>query len=189
MTTVVPTENITFNVALPTKWNLKAIQVGGGGFNGSVPAVDTASASGIQSPLARGYAVLASDSGHTNAKMPQTLWNTEALKNFGREQLKKTHDAAFFIIKTFYAAAPTRSYFMGGSQGGGEALDCAQFYPQDYDGVIAGYPAYDIEAMHPGAMDTAKALYNAHTAGVDGYTSTPPSGRRLDQPGADEGGL
>ena len=43
VTTVVPTENITFNVALPTKWNLKAIQVGGGGFNGSVPAVDTAS--------------------------------------------------------------------------------------------------------------------------------------------------
>ena len=45
--------------------------------------------------------------------MPQTLWNTEALKNFGREQLKKTHDAAFYIIKTFYAAAPTRSYFQG----------------------------------------------------------------------------
>ena len=41
VTTVVPTENITFNVALPTKWNLKAIQVGGGGFNGSVPAALT----------------------------------------------------------------------------------------------------------------------------------------------------
>ena len=50
VTTVVPTENITFNVALPTKWNLKAIQVGGGGFNGSVPAVDTASANGIRHP-------------------------------------------------------------------------------------------------------------------------------------------
>jgi hypothetical protein len=176
VTTVVPTENITFNVALPTKWNLKAIQVGGGGFNGSVPAVDTASANGIQSPLARGYAVLASDSGHTQAKMPQTIWNTEALKNFGREQLKKTHDAAFYIIKTYYAATPTRSYFQGNSQGGGEALDCAQFYPADYDGVIAGYPAYNLQAMHPGSMDTAKALYNAHTAGVDGYKYTCPAG-------------
>jgi hypothetical protein len=176
VTTVVPTENITFNVALPTKWNLKAIQVGGGGFNGSVPAVDTASANGIQSPLARGYAVLASDSGHTNAKMPQTLWNTEALKNFGREQLKKTHDAAFYIIKTFYGAAPTRSYFQGGSQGGSEALACALNYPADYDGVIAGYPAYNIEGMHTGSMDYSKALYNAHTAGVDGYKYTCPAG-------------
>ena len=43
-----------------------------------------------------------------------------------------------------------------------------QFYPDDYDGVIAGYPAYNLEAMHPGSMDTAKALYNAHTAGVTG---------------------
>ena len=60
-------QHITFQVALPGNWNNKALMLGGGGFNGVIPAVAgnlrnvPASA---PTPLARGYAVFAGDSGH-----------------------------------------------------------------------------------------------------------------------------
>lgn len=176
----IPTPDVLFNIALPTAWNSKSLHYGGGGFDGSIPSVDNASvtvpttvaASGsIVDPLARGYATIADDSGHEQSAMPQVLWNQEALRNFGREAIKKTHDAAMFIIRARYGVAPSLNYFQGGSQGGHEALIAAQFYPDDFDGVIVGFPAYDLEAMHPGSIDYGKTLYNARAGGgVDGYT-------------------
>lgn len=169
---VIPTPNINFNVALPTDWNNKTLHYGGGGFDGTVPDVDIATENGISSALSRGYATIGSDSGHRApyaGGKPNELFNSEALRNFGREQIKKTHDTAIAIIKEFYKAAPRYNYFQGGSQGGHEALIAAQFYPMDYDGVIVGYPAYNLESMHLGSIDYGKTLYNARTAGKDGY--------------------
>ncbi|WP_165857443.1 tannase/feruloyl esterase family alpha/beta hydrolase [Marinobacter sp. JSM 1782161] len=175
----VATPDINFNVALPADWNYKTLQYGGGGFDGTIPSVDRASENGIESALARGYTTLGSDSGHVSPAIggdPNELWNSEALRNFGREQIKKTHDAASAIVRAYYQTSPDHSYFMGGSQGGHEALIAAQFYPDDYDGVIAGYPAYNPEAMHLGAMDYGKTLYNARTAGVNGYSYDADAG-------------
>lgn len=166
------TPDIHFSVALPLNWNHKMLQYGGGGFNGTIPKIDRPSSNGITSALARGYVTLASDSGH---KAPYAggnsneLWNSESLRNFGRQQIKKTHDVVEFILARHYQSTAQKSYFQGGSQGGHEALIAAQFYPNDYDGVIVGYPAYNLEAMHLSSMDYSKTLYNARTAGVDGY--------------------
>jgi len=172
--TPIATPVINFQVNLPTGWNHKTLHQGGGGFDGSIPSeLDTtnagsATANGIENPLHRGYVLVGSDSGHASAGMPTAIWNSEAMRNFGREAIKKTHDAAMAIVKARYDAAPTHNYFMGGSQGGHEALIAAQFYPEDYDGVVVGFPAYDLEAMHTGSIDYSKALYNAHLA-TDGY--------------------
>nr|WP_320131299.1 tannase/feruloyl esterase family alpha/beta hydrolase [uncultured Holophaga sp.] len=169
--TTITTPNINFQVDIPTDWNYRTLQVGGGGFDGTIPSLDTATANGITNPLARGYATLGSDSGHAapyaggNANM---MWNSEVVRNFGREQIKKTHDVAVAVIAARFGTSPRFNYFMGGSQGGHEALIAAQFYPQDFDGVVVGFPAYDLEAMHPGSIDYAKALYGAHTTAL-GY--------------------
>src|SRR5207253_2435627 len=59
--------NILFRVALPTAWNSKAVMFGGGGFNGSIPNVAgnvPAGPANQLTPLGRGYATFASDSGH-----------------------------------------------------------------------------------------------------------------------------
>jgi feruloyl esterase len=45
------------------------------------------------------------------------------------------------IIKAYYTAGPTHSYFQGCSYGGKQALTEVQRYPNDFDGVIAGDPA------------------------------------------------
>jgi len=142
---------ILFRVALPTVWNSKVVMFGGGGFNGSIPNVAGNVPNGPvdkPTPLGRGYATFASDSGHqANAFGSQdgsSFANDEAVRNFGGDALKKTRDAAVFLIGLRYAqGAPTKAYFAGGSTGGREALASIQRWPKDWNGAIAWYPAWN----------------------------------------------
>lgn len=157
--------DIRFNVALPTAWNNKTMMFGGGGFNGSVPNVRGNVSNGPvdqPTPLGRGYATFASDSGHqANAYGSQDgTWglNEEAVRNFGGDALKKTRDAAVHVIKARYASSPQKSYFAGGSTGGREALAAIQRWPADWDGAIAWYPAWNDAAALLGGHRSNIAL-------------------------------
>jgi pimeloyl-ACP methyl ester carboxylesterase len=159
---------INFQANIPTRWNLKTIQVGGGGLNGSIPrnlGVIGASGSPISAafppdapyPISDGYAMFGSDSGHQDPSNNAT-WalNAEAWENFGHAALKKTHDAAFAVINELYGKKPKVSYFMGQSQGGREAMEVAQRYPKDYDGVVATAPliGYTAHVVHKTLLAT-----------------------------------
>jgi feruloyl esterase len=155
--------DINFEVNLPTNWNNKMLQFGGGGLNGNLVTGLGRYAKqpeSEQTPLARGYVTLGSDSGHKGAGGfdGSFFLNEEALNNFGHMQIKKTHDVAVQLIVARYGADPARSYFIGGSQGGHEGFDAAQRYPDDYDGVVAGYPAHNMVMLHLSAWNFAKAL-------------------------------
>jgi acetyl esterase/lipase len=143
---------IKFNIALPTVWNQRVLMLGGGGYNGSVPNVMGNVAAGPAdqpNPVGRGYAVFASDSGHSGASNQGSFAsNDEALRNFSFEALKKTRDAAVYLVAKRYGTAPKRSYFAGGSTGGREALAVAQKWPQDFDGVVALYPAFNAASLN-----------------------------------------
>lgn len=151
---------ILFRVALPTNWNHKALMYGGGGFDGSIPNVAGNVPSGAGTlPVTRGYAVFASDSGHQGNALGSLDGsfglNDEALANWGGNALKKTHDAAVYVIDARYGAAPAKSYFAGGSTGGREALEVIQLWPDDWDGAIAWYPAWNqASAMLGGQVGT-----------------------------------
>jgi hypothetical protein len=155
--------DIHFEVNLPTNWNNRSLQMGGGGNDGSLVTGLGGASNQIASsptPLAQGYVTLGSDSGHEGNGFDGTFaLNDEALANFGRLQIKKTHDAAMFLVKQYYGSLPRHSYFVGGSQGGHEALIAAQKYPADFDGVVSQYPAYDLTLMHLAANSFAKAIY------------------------------
>ena len=47
------------------------------------------------------------------------------------------------LIKEFYGAPTSHSYFAGCSTGGQQALMEATRFPDDYDGILAGAPAYN----------------------------------------------
>lgn len=134
--------NIEFNVALPIKWNGKALMFGGGGYNGVIPKIAGNLPIGQMAtpPLARGYATFGSDSGHQTPGASFAL-NEESYRNYVGDALKKTRDAATIIIERAYGARPSRAYFMGGSRGGGEALAATARWPQDWDGAVSLYPA------------------------------------------------
>lgn len=181
---------IKFQVNLPANWNNKAMMFVGGGYDGTI-------ATGIgnvpagpadkPTPLARGYATFGSDSGHqanSNGSRDGTFGaNEEALKNFASDALKKTRDVAIAIIKARYADTVQKTYIAGGSTGGREALIAVQNWPQDFDGAIVLYPAWNAasldlqfgriarELAKPGAYPNRakrKVLYDAALAACDG---------------------
>jgi len=137
---------VLFEVNLPEAWNGKALQYGGGGLNGTLvnglqPLRDQPP--GVPIPIAQGYATYGTDAGHPNAKPDiQVFWtNPEEAINHAYASYKKTHDVAQTLISAYYGKAPTRRYFFGGSEGGREAMNSIQRYPNDYEGVIATVPA------------------------------------------------
>ncbi len=137
---------ITFQVNLPTAWNGKALQYGGGGFNGTLitglgPVVYAPP--GMSTPLAQGYATFGTDSGHQAASLPEPqafALNDEALENFAYASYKKVRDIAIEIVTKRYGRRPAKMYYMGASEGGREGLTMAQRFPNDYDGIISGVP-------------------------------------------------
>jgi pimeloyl-ACP methyl ester carboxylesterase len=161
---------IEFEVNLPSRWNRKALQMGGGGYDGTLVTGlggEGLQLSSIDHPLKQGYATLGSDGGHKSAPGFDGTFalNDEALLNYGKQSIKKTHDVAAAIIKARYGVRAKRFYFIGNSQGGHEALDAAARYPADYDGVIANYPAYNVMMLHLGSLNLAKAIYADGGAG------------------------
>ncbi len=132
---------IEFTLWLPPReaWNGKYIQRGNGGWAGSIQATV------LVAPLARGYAVAATDDGHeTKGIMPDATWaigHPEKLIDFGYRSLHETAILSKEILQAYYGKAAGRAYFSGCSDGGREALMEAERYPEDFDGIIAGAPA------------------------------------------------
>jgi Tannase and feruloyl esterase len=155
------TPNIKFQLNLPTKWNQKTVQMGGGGYNGTVVTGTGAISFAPGSiPLAEGYATFGSDSGHVGTSTDATFAvNDGAILNFGYMHIKKTHDTAFQIINIFYGNNPIRSYFAGGSTGGREAMTAVERFPQDYDGVVASAPALNFSGVRLHGVAVGQAAY------------------------------
>ncbi len=135
---------ILLRVWLPVSgWNGKYLQVGNGGWAGTIDATAAVD------PLRRGYAVAATDDGHSNA-VPGAAWavgHPEKLIDFGYRAVHETSVQAKAIVSAFFGRDATRSYFSGCSDGGREALMEAQRYPEDFDGIIAGAPAEQLVAL------------------------------------------
>ena len=160
--------DIQFQVNLPTNWNGKLLHLGGGRFDGFlVNGEGLIIGQGPEdiSPLAAGYATCGSDSGHTADFASGNPWdsrfalNEEALRNFAHEHIKKTIDAANWIVRQFYGVAPKKQYFAGGSNGGRTALNAAIRYPEVYDGILCLFPV--LNWVEKAIKDAANATFLA----------------------------
>ncbi|BCF87106.1 tannase/feruloyl esterase family alpha/beta hydrolase [Paraburkholderia largidicola] len=155
------TPDIRFDLNLPRRWNGRALQVGGGGYNGTVvTGIGVMPFSPIRAPLAQGYVTFGDDSGHVgNSALAVFGLVDEAVVNFGYAHLKKTHDAALALIVRMYGHPPDRMYFAGGSTGGREGYTAMQRFPDDYDGVIADSPALNFSGVRLIGIRLGQAEY------------------------------
>jgi Tannase and feruloyl esterase len=108
---------------LPDRWNGRFLFQGGGGLNGSVrPPIGTQAAGEVPG-LARGFAVVSTDSGHQGAVFDASFKNDlEAALNFANTSVGKVTVAAKAIIARYYGQSVKRSYFAGCSTGGREGM-------------------------------------------------------------------
>jgi feruloyl esterase len=140
-----PRSIIHFEVWLPAdSWNGKFQGAGNGGYAGDINY-----RGGLVEGVQRGYAVASTDTGHAgSALVPQwAVGNPDAQIDYGYRAVHLTAVEAKAIITAFYDRRPRLSIFSSCSNGGRQALMEAQRYPQDYDGIIAGAPAYDFTRL------------------------------------------
>jgi len=133
---------IGFAVALPENWNGRFLFQGGGGLNGSVGLPIGAQAAGSRPALARGYAVVSTDSGHKGQVFDTSFFaEQEAMLNFLYQAIGKVAPVGKAIVEAHYGKPADHSYFVGCSTGGREAMMMSQRYPRYFDGIVAGAPA------------------------------------------------
>ena len=112
---------------------------GSGGFGGSVAA----GYAGMEEGLRRGYASAVTDTGTA----PATSLNGDPLighprkwEDWGRLSTHVMTVIGKSLAKAFYRTDVKRAYYAGCSTGGQQGLIEAQYYPQDYDGILVGAP-------------------------------------------------
>ena len=92
--------SILYQVNLPSDWNYKTVQFGGGGTNGTVitGTDNVVNAGSAVTPLQRGYVTFGGDSGHQGGGADFFL-NDTATANYGKQSVKKTKDLATALIQ------------------------------------------------------------------------------------------
>src|SRR5262252_52450 len=136
------TYGIGFSLALPDNWNNRFLFQGGGGYNGSVRPPVGATAAGDNPGLARGFAVVSTDTGHKGAVFDRTYdVDQQASLDFAQVAVARVAELAKQIIAHYYGQSARYSYFAGCSTGGREAMLMTQRYPAYFDGVVSGDPA------------------------------------------------
>jgi pimeloyl-ACP methyl ester carboxylesterase len=131
--------DIKFEVWIPPvdAWNGKFQGVGNGGYQGSISYTAMATA------LRKGYATASTDTGHTGDDMKFGQGHPEKVIDYGYRAIHVMTDTAKLIVRNATGKFADKSYFVGCSAGGHQAMSEAQRFPDDYDGIIAGDPAHN----------------------------------------------
>ena len=137
------TYGIGFALNLPDNWNGRFLFQGGGGLNGSVQNPVGAQAAGDMSALARGFAVVSTDTGHkgTGSFDGSFMADQQAALDFYGAAIGRVAPLAKDMIARYYGRPADHAYYVGCSTGGREAMLMSQRYPAYFDGIVAGDPA------------------------------------------------
>ena len=161
--------NIGFSLWLPHDWNGRFVMGGAGGF---VREEDNQALRFIgDSVLRKGYATASTDTGHKGDGLDNEwgLNDYEAIVNYGYLAMHRAVVSSKAVIADHYQKPIEKSFFVGCSNGGRQALHEAQKYPNDFDGIVAGAPALNFagvagsflsitEKMFPDPHDLSSAL-------------------------------
>jgi feruloyl esterase len=121
------------------------------GWNGKFVGDGANASFGINmTSLMRGYAFATSRGGGPGKEM---MGHPEKIVDYGYRAVHLMTVRAKEIIKAYYGTAPKHSYFFGNSQGGYQAITEARRFPNDYDGIAAGWPP------NPFALFNAAQMY------------------------------
>ncbi|SPO01598.1 related to tannase precursor [Cephalotrichum gorgonifer] len=145
-------DNVIVTTLLPQKnaWNGRLMAHGGGGLaTGAFTIMELTMLPG----LVEGYAVTTTNGGHTDPPADDTSgdapWALSSLGNvnwpllvdFASVALHDLSTVGKAVVDAFYGVPAVRSYFYGGSTGGRQGHMLAQRYPNDFDGLLAIFPA------------------------------------------------
>ncbi|OJJ70445.1 hypothetical protein ASPBRDRAFT_155263 [Aspergillus brasiliensis CBS 101740] len=151
-----PTSAYSFGLFLPVEWNNRFLAVGNGGFAGGINWVDV----GVGARY--GFASMSTDTGH-NSTSSDGSWAYHAPEKVIDWGYRAMHGSVVLskqVIETYYAQKLKYNYYSGCSTGGRQGLRSVELYPEDFDGVIAGSPAW--WTAHLQTWTVKAGTYNAN---------------------------
>ncbi len=156
---------VGFRIWLPLdSWNGKYLQTGCGGRCGDLLADQ------CEVQVQRGYACLSNDLGHKGTTY-DNLWaidNVPAEIDFGFLATHLASIAGKVLVEKYYGRPARKSYFMGASTGGRQALIEVQRFPLDFDGVVAGIAVMTVPGTIRGAAVAGAAAVGGQVLFQDG---------------------
>lgn len=128
-------------VLLPEAWNGRLVGFGNGGMAGHL------NSSLLCGSVQNGFAATQTDMG-TSRGRNSGAHNPEVWKDFGWRATHLMTQTAKQLIEVLYGRKADYAYFIGMSTGGQQAMAEAQRFPEDYDGICAGVPAFNRVYLH-----------------------------------------
>ncbi|GAA5850741.1 hypothetical protein JCM8547_009076 [Rhodosporidiobolus lusitaniae] len=121
------------------EWSGRYLGVGNGGMGGSINQNAMA-----YSGLINYFATASTNGGHSSTQDASdwALNHPDAIIDFGYRAVEYTTKTAKSLIEAYYGESAKKSYWSGCSDGGRQGLKNAQSFPEDFDGVLVGAPAY-----------------------------------------------
>jgi feruloyl esterase len=157
---------------LPAAWNGRFMFEGGGGTEGSVPvATGTIGGSTGITEVSNGYAIASQDGGHENTQL--TACGKTTLEFYldpmgtignGYQSIEVTSLVAKYLVNQYYGAGPHYSYWVGCSEGGRQGMVMSESFPAFFDGIVAGDPVYDVQAVNLSEIWSMQQIQNAYLA-------------------------
>lgn len=145
---------IGFEMRLPANWNRRYVVQANGGNDGVVqPAFGNVVASGATSnALMKGFAVVSSDAGHAMERSPQAGltggslfgFDPQARLDYGYQAMGTLAPVGRKLALTHYGLPVKRSYMMGCSNGGRHGMVAASRWADQFDGILAGNPGFNL---------------------------------------------
>jgi feruloyl esterase len=146
--------SVEFAAVLPNDWNGQLLMVGNGGFAGNFAPVPAAN---------DGFLAITTNTGHT-ADGTDARWalnDVERQVDYGYLAVHETAEVGKALARTYYGTDPRFAYFQGCSNGGRQALMEAERFPLDFDGILAGAPAYDFTDIGAAFLRNTRANFPA----------------------------
>ena len=153
-----PDSDFKIEVWMPAEnWNGKLVGTGNGVWAGSI------SYSALAEPLAKGYAAMATDGGHTGNGMSAAFaaGKMEKLVDFGHRAVHEMTVKAKTFIEAFYGKKEQRSLWVSCSTGGRQGLMAGYRYPGDFNGISSMAPANPMVDLMVGSIQASYVTMKA----------------------------
>ncbi|KAI7082347.1 tannase-domain-containing protein [Hortaea werneckii] len=126
-----------------TSWNGRTMSTDNGGLSGCVAYDDMTYVTGL------GFAAFGDNGGHNSSSFDGTAFyqSNQNVLDWAFRSRHASVVAGKDVVRQFYGQEQDYAYYIGCSTGGQQGMHSAQYFPDDFDGIIAGSAAADFNHL------------------------------------------
>ncbi|KAK2590637.1 Feruloyl esterase [Conoideocrella luteorostrata] len=136
-----PSSNISLEAWLPDQWTGRLLVIGNGGLDGCIHYED------MNYGSSTGFATVGTNNGHDGVGGQPFYKQPGVVEDYVYRAIHTASSVVKDTSTTYYGKSHTKSYYLGCSTGGRQGFKEAQSFPQDFDGIVAGAPAFNFNNL------------------------------------------